>query len=311
MRARRDDPAGYNYYLELTAEEQATGGVEGTATELALRLVERNARDFGKLLLDHGTAPALTDFWNPRGRLLPWFLVPFLALGTVASLWRMRHRVEDRALQGLFWGLSLPLLFTSQVHIGRLIFVIPLLCILVASGIVLAGEWLAGLSRRVSPRLDARLVQTGVTVVVMLAAAGFGWRDYRTAPEETHDARVVARLAADAATLRDTGRDAVYVRGGGDQSEVESITVAGYRLDLDGRYQFVDLSVGETPTFDDERPVLYTGGLLDRIQTPAGIPVQCGAVYYVEPFARDRFNEIAGDALPGCTAPPSVVPLEE
>ncbi|MGH2534363.1 MAG: glycosyltransferase family 39 protein, partial [Thermomicrobiales bacterium] len=309
--ALRDYPEGYQYYLEPTEEELAGDGLAGSTTDLALRLIERNARDLGKLLLDHDTASALTDFWNPRGRLLPWFLVPFFALGTVASLWRMRRRVEDRALQGLFWGLSLPLLLTSQVHIGRLIFAIPLLCILIASGVVLASAWLSRVSRRVSPRLDARLLHTSVAIAVVLAAAFAGWRDYRAAPGATHDAHGIARLAADAALPRDTGRDAAYVRGGGDQTEVESITVAGYRLDLDGHYQFVDLNAGETPDRDDPRPVLYSGGLLDRIQTPNGIPMHCTAVYYVEFFALDRFNELAGDALPGCAEPPSVVPLED
>jgi hypothetical protein len=308
--ALNDAPESYQYYLDLSPEEVAAGDLAASSDELARRLVEENTIDLGNLLIDRETLPALTDFWNPHGRLYPWFLVPFLILGVLAALWRARRRVEDRALLGLFWGFSLPLLLTSQVHIGRLIFTIPLLCLFVAGGLVLAGTWLTGQARRATPRLDARLIPAGLAAALIVATGWAGWRDYRTNLAPTHDARAVAQIAADAPARRQDGASAVYVRGGDEQMEVEAITVAGYRLALDREYQFVNLVAGERPAPEDPRPALYFGGLLDRLATPNQQPFACDAVYYVEPFALDRFRQIAGDALSGCVNPPRIMPLE-
>jgi hypothetical protein len=122
---------------------------------------------------------------------------------------------------------------------------------------------------------------------------------------------VVAQFVADAAKLAAAGRAAAYVRGGADQTEVEAIAVAGYRLDLDGRYRFVDLSQGEDPAAPagDGRPALYYGGLLDLLKHPDAFPAACESVYYVEPSVLPQFEAAFGTGLPGCAGPPRVVAL--
>jgi len=42
---------------------------------------------------DRDPKPALSDYWNPHGRLIPLMLVPFFLLGFGRALWRARRRV--------------------------------------------------------------------------------------------------------------------------------------------------------------------------------------------------------------------------
>jgi hypothetical protein len=105
--------------------------------ELAWNLFSTNARDMANLFLDKDTFPAPLDYWNPHGRLIPWWLLPFLLLGLARVIWLGIRPAgyRWRVLVLLFLGFTFPLLLTSQVHIGRLIFAVPLICPFVAIGL--------------------------------------------------------------------------------------------------------------------------------------------------------------------------------
>lgn len=96
-------------------------------------IITDNAMDLGKLYLNIDTKPAVTDYWNPQGQLIATFLVPLFLFGLVISLIRIR---SPQYFLLLLWLLitSLPIIFTNNVHIGRLIFTLPPLFILVGIG---------------------------------------------------------------------------------------------------------------------------------------------------------------------------------
>ncbi len=125
--------------------------------ELAWNLLTKNAGDMGNLFLDRNTNPAPTDYWNPHGRLMPWWMLPLLLIGLGRAVWLGRRRAGYRwlALVLLLLGFTLPLLLTSQVHIGRLIFAVPLICLLAALGIITLTDFVARLIPRLLRRTPA------------------------------------------------------------------------------------------------------------------------------------------------------------
>ncbi|MCD6032462.1 MAG: Dolichyl-phosphate-mannose-protein mannosyltransferase, partial [Thermomicrobiales bacterium] len=143
--AMSGDPGAAERYLR----DGGFGGDPGWVA--AGRLVGQNAADLGNLLLDRGTAPAPTDYWNERGRFWPWFFLPLATIGALA-LMREGRRAEARLVLVLSplllcAGLALPLLLTSRVHIGRLAPVLPFAVLLAAAGVWTVAGWLSGLGR--------------------------------------------------------------------------------------------------------------------------------------------------------------------
>jgi 4-amino-4-deoxy-L-arabinose transferase-like glycosyltransferase len=305
----RNDPAGYKYYLHDPNAEAAAATDEDSSTELALLLVKQNTRDLAFLLLDHHTRPAITDYWNPRGRLYPWFLVPFFLLGMGASLWRMPHHVEDRLLLALFWGFSLPMIVTSQVHIGRLIFAMPFLFVFVAIGIGLMAGWLTALAHHLGAAIDQRLIPIGLAVTLLLVTGWSAWQGYRIPANPSRDANIITQLRTAAPDLSAVHGNAALVMGGMNQAQVEAISVSGFRLDLNGDYAFVNLAAGEHAPTNDPRPTLYYGGLLDQLNAPGASPVACDTRYYVDSTIQAQFLDILAASRPGCSSPPQVVTL--
>ena len=310
--ALRERPEEFGYYLRPTPAERGSG-VRGAPDRLVRRLIGQNAGDLARLLLDRGTRPTVTDFWNPQGRFVPGLLVPFAAIGLARTGWPALTRwrggagVAPRVLLGLLGGFTLPLLLTSRVHAGRLIFALPPLLLLAAVGAIAAGGWLGErLARRGGSPAAPRLIPLAVAVLLVAAVGRGAWVEARLGVPPTREARVAAALVAWAPAAARHGGVAL-VAGDAAGAEVEAVAVAAVRLDLDARYRFADLSRGAPSPLDpdDPRPPLYYGGLLDRL-APSSLPVPdpCGLLYLVLPEAEARFlTGTGGGALPGCAAP--------
>ncbi len=309
--ALRDTPGAYWYFLRPTAAEAAAGELQGSPSQLAYRLVAQNSGHLARLLLDRETLPTLTDHWNAHGRLYPALLVPFFAHGLAATIWGAlaRRRMEDLTLLFLTGGLTLPLLLTSRVHVGRLLPALPFLFLIVATGWSLPVRWLAAqLTRRDDSRRTvwARLTPLALTAILLLAVSQSTWADYRHPPPPSPEKLIADDLVAlsDAAPAR--GGVALVV----DPAlgpEIESVETAALRLTLDDRYRFVDLAHPPPTSLispSDRRPPLYTGGPLNHLSL-AGLPNACDTLYLVAPTVAARFLAALGpSAAPtGCPAP--------
>lgn len=138
-----ENPTNYSYYLD----GMERGEEPVTDENLALKLLQQNTEDMLRLLFDRDTAPALSHYYNPTGqpvgRLYPGIFAPFLILGIAVSIGRFvkQKRPEYLVLLVMAAGFTFPMLLTSRVHIGRLIFALPLMFLLVAIGAI----WLATL----------------------------------------------------------------------------------------------------------------------------------------------------------------------
>lgn len=273
-------PDLYGAYIRPDPAAPA-GELGDDALNLAMRLIAQNARDLANLLLDRGTAPALTDYWNAHGRLYPAFLAPFLALGLALTAWGARRRIEDRLLLALAAAYTLPMIVTSKVHIGRLIFFLPLLCLLVAAGAAAPGRWLAA---RI-PRAGA-LADTLLAVALVAAVAVATWRDYRLAPQPGSAADAVALLRDLAAESQPPEAVALVLRAGDEPDPTDGVgeatQVAALRLFLDRPYRFISLRAPAAPPPADGRIPLYYG---DPLARPDDLP--CATAFYVAPVARD------------------------
>jgi 4-amino-4-deoxy-L-arabinose transferase-like glycosyltransferase len=297
-----DDPEQYAYFLEPTNEEAAAGRLHGSEEELAWRLIKKNAGDFTNLLLDRDTAPAITQFWNPHGRLYFGFLVPFFLIGLVRSLLNVFRRTEDRVLLACSWGFSLPLLLTSQVHIGRLIYALPFICLFVASGLLWIVDFTLARRRDFQPRWLPAVVTSTAALLLVVATARASWVDYRNEPPPIRDERIIAQLAASANEIAGSGGNAVLVRAD-DNPETEAITVSTYRIGLDNRYQFVNLrALTPFPTGNGKSAVIY-GVVLPLLDKPDRIPAYCSNTYFVDPEIMPDYREKTSGASSDCGHP--------
>lgn len=319
LAALRSDPSGMESYIRGGSPADPTG----TATHIALRLVRQNTVDLGRLLTDQKTRPAITDYWNPSGRLYPWFLVPFFVIGSLVTLWRVFSRVEARAWLALFWGFSLPLLLTSRVHIGRLIFIMPLLMLFVALGLVWSGQmvWtgVTAAIRRVlrerasshgrwsvlAPRL---LVVVGLVAVLGIVARST-WTDYRVAPTTGAESRIAGVLRANKGAIPLGAGVALVLASGRSGLEGESLTVSGLRVMLDSQFRFGAPVTGDPAPGSDTRPPVYAGGLLlGPLAAPETLPTFCQNLYVVPKSNLDRFHALTDTpARADCPAPLWVV----
>lgn len=321
----RNDPTGIERYIR----PDAAGGQGDTTTRLALRLVWQNATDLGRLLTDRQTLPAITDYWNEHGRLYPWYLVPFFLIGSLVTFRRAFTRVEARAWLVLFWGLSLPMLLTSRVHIGRLIFIVPLLMLFVAVGMIWIARisWIgvtkafrrtgsdampAGIRRiAVVPRIAAVLA----VVIALSVVAKSTWADYGVTPNAGAEAKIAGVLASNAASLPPGAGLALVLAPDASGRESEALTVSGIQVMLDGAYRFVDLGgavSGGSGTRAATRPPVYYGGLLSgSLTAPATMPTFCQNVYIVPTGNFERFKARTSLAATSCLAPLRVVVLPD
>jgi 4-amino-4-deoxy-L-arabinose transferase-like glycosyltransferase len=309
--ALREDPAEYASYVNLAPEELAELAPGASTWEIGRRLVARNTMDYINLLLDWETRPVITDYWNPHGRLYPMFLVPFFFLGLVRVGRRAPYRTEARALLVLFFGFSLPVLLTSQIQVGRLVFAVPWLFLLVATGfdggvgaIRSVVQLTPGNSRGAESTWFADHSPTVILawLVLFTLVLRSTWIDFRQAPVLTREEQTLARLESVADEARARGVDVAVILGEMEGGELEAVNFVHYRLHLDDRYRFVNPAQGPAPTgpVPDPRPAITYGDLIDRLGDPGAIPNFCGNIYLVPPWLESAFLAKTSEAGARC-----------
>ncbi len=229
-----------------------------------------------------------------------------------------------RALLVLFLGFSLPILLTSRVHVGRLIFALPLLMVIVACGYAwlirlldarVLRRWPVAVGRNWKWKLKLSVLVAGTAALVGMVAWS-AWTDYNVPPSPTRENSVVALLRHLRSELRPgSGAGVALVDDDKAYVEGEVIYAGAYRLELDGVYRFVNLTeVQSTPASaqaeakaranpGDNRPPLYFGGVLTRLQTPGSMPDLCGSIYLVTPAVEQAFTGAAGKIQQACGRP--------
>jgi dolichyl-phosphate-mannose-protein mannosyltransferase len=295
------NPADYAYFLR-----PAPGGATASASadELARRLVEQNAGDLVNLLLDRDTQPVLTDYWSASGRLWPALLAPWFVLGlALTGIDALRRHPAAWLLLALAGGLTLPLLLTSRVHIGRLVPALPFLLLLAAVGLAWATAMLLAALTRLAGGDRHRLSY----VALALPAGTLVWLALATRAEfavsvpVTRETRMGEAMAA-APLAAERGR-AALVEDPTLGAEIEQVHVAAYRLQLDGVYRFVRLADAGDPAFDDPRPPLLYGGVLAALRD-GKMPDPCAPLYLVVPEVEPAVRAALKSAA--CATPPPI-----
>jgi hypothetical protein len=301
--AMSGDPGEAGRYLR-DGEPGAEAGWRAAAW-----LVGQNSGDFGNLLLDRGTAPAPTDYWNERGRFWPWFLLPCALIGALV-LGREGRRARTRLTLSLmplllFLGLSLPLLLTSRVHIGRLVPALPFALLLAAAGVWTVPGWLGGAARRVGWAEAGRWATPLLAGAVLLPAAVLARADMETAIGPSRESLTVAALAAWQEDARERG-EAVLVESPDLGDDIERVHAATYRLHLEGAYRFVEVQRGEAAGGADPRPALLWRGALGALES-GEMARPCERLWFVVPEVGERF--LAAWRAAGCVGAPDSVML--
>lgn len=304
-------PEHYGQFIDVPEGESA----RASEPELAARLLHRNIAVLGRLLVDHDTGPTLTNFDNPSGqpigRLYPGLLFPFLIAGLLAagrSALSTRRRA-DIMLLVFAASFTLPILLTSRVHVGRLIFALPFLLLLIARGSVIvatvAQQWPPGSGHSGVPR--GRLVFAGLSILLVGSVAWSAVREERIVVPEPRVVRMASVMAGEAPAAAKRG-GAVFVTA--DAPVFEEIHLAELRLRLGDTYDFVDVrepmshpATGE----DGVKPPLYYGQVL-TVGVPAGLAVPCGAVVFADRVDAAR---VVDSRSVGCADPPIVIELPE
>jgi hypothetical protein len=287
-----DSENGVTPFLRDVTEEERQQIAAESETEQSLRLIKQNAWDLTNLLIDRDTRPAITDFWNPHGRLYALVLVPFFVAGTLLLLIRFFFDPRARLLLALFWGYSLPLLLTTQVHIGRLVFIVPLLAVICALPLQPFQHWLERRRPGSTETGSLRWVGLAIGAVIVVAGAVPSLADWQTEFPQQRMARVQNRIVE--VTKEPPTQQLVYVFGDLGGYEVEVLRIAELEMSMPGYLRFNDLTTGEVRG-NGPIPLLY-GAMLTRVGTPDAIPNYCANIYLVEPDAVDRFHA-ASDAV--------------
>jgi hypothetical protein len=271
--AMSDDPAAAAEYLRETPAAEVPGG------EHVWLLVGQNAADLVRLLLDRGTLPVMTDFWNASGRLWPGFLLPFAVLGTAAAVSHgARRRIVVFLPVALAASLVLPLLLTSRVHVGRLVPALPFLLLLAAAGIQIAATWFGERARAIGAEAAAAWIAPWLAGLVLLPAAAQARADLETPLAPTREAQTAAMMANWHPAASERG-GAVLVENPALGDEIEGVHAATYRLDLDRLYRLVDLQNGDSDA-TDPRPPLYWRGALGALAA-GEIAEPCHRLWFV------------------------------
>ncbi len=301
--------------------------VTGDTGEQVWTLVRSNSTALLDLLANRGTRPPLTDYWNPHGQLYSSLLVPPVVVGAVLLLGQLGRSVESRFLIVGLAGVTLPLLATSQVHLGRLVFASPFLLIIAALGMV----WLTGVLIVHLPNLLLRLlrndhgpatrqlssfrglIRIALALVVVAAVAVEDWEADLVTPlaSQSHTPEVVAAIRAQ----RTAGTPSVaLVLSGPTDANFERLDVSTYRLMLDGEARFIDPSAGATRGPADsvgERIDVYSGGFGSegsaRLTSLPG--TGCEVVYLIPVTQAPGFQPALDDLGTRCPRPPATVSL--
>lgn len=298
--AMREDPGEAQDYVRSPEVSAAAGW------EAAVVLLRQNAADLGRLLLDRGANPVLTDYWNETGRFWPWYFLPFGVAGAYLVALRGPRGWLPRALPLLLLlGLALPLLLTTRVHIGRLLPALPFALLLVAVGVWVCGEGFAALVQRLGG--GAASWATPLLAAALLVPAAVGARADLTVPlDAPREELSQVAMATWLEQARERG-GAVLVEDPKLGDDIERVHAATYRLALDAEYRLVDLHQAgwDAPDSADARPPLYWHGALGALQ--AGTIAQpCQRLWFVAPEVSSDFYAAWRQA--GCTgAPDSVV----
>jgi hypothetical protein len=284
-----NNPAEFVPFLHPASDSER----EQLATEsngaLTRRLIRINAKALGNLLVDRQTRPAITDYWNPHGRLYTVWLVPLFILAQVIFLWRFFRDPRARYLLALFWGFSLPLLLTSNVHIGRLIFVVPVLGV----SCVLAGDigvrWIGRRLLKARAAGFQLVLPLVVCLVIGIVGAVASLQDWFGTAFEPERAEVVAAKASRIMNAKPSVQLA-YVFGDDSGWEIEHLRISVLEIDMAGSVRFIDVVDGES--FGSGPVPLLFHGMLDRLKDPATVPGYCTNLYLLEPDAADSFRRI-------------------
>lgn len=286
-----DDPDRYLPYLR---ERPAAATDSGT---LAWNLIRQNVLDTLRLAFDWRTEPVSTQYWHPRGRLWPWPLVPFFWLGLAGLTWRaVAGDWRPRLTLLLVVGLTLPLLLTTRVHVGRLVPVLPLLLLIVGFGVCLVADAVARLAhgRRTAPAPSIRLAtMTVLGAALFLVSTLVTVTGYQYLPVETEETRITTRLASLLPAAAEHGGAAVVAPAALGR-EVEGVRGGMLWLALNRDYRLVDLSHSMAAwATNDDRPPLFVVGVLAALEA-GHLPNACGNLYLVYPDAVAEFRLAAG-----------------
>ena len=281
-----EHPERYVPFLQPESEAERERLEQESTSDLAWRLVRSNATDLANLLIDRNTKPAITDFYQPSGRLYPKVLVPFFLAGMALLVFRFVADPRARFLLALFWGFSLPMILTSRVHIGRLIFIVPLLALIIA----LPGPVLVAWLRRrwtLIPRWSG--LALGAAVFVLGAVPSLS--DWRTDFPGTQMS--IAESQIERVLEEESVSQLVLVFGDLPGYEVEGLRVADLEVLMDGELRFEDQVTGETR--GSGRVTMMYGAMLPFVSEPALIPGYCDTVYLVNEAIADQFHDLSDE----------------
>ena len=176
------------------------------------------------------------------------------------------------------------MILTSRVHIGRLIFIVPLLALIIA----LPGPALVAWLRRrwtVIPRWSG--LALGAAVFVLGAVPSLS--DWRTDFPGTQMS--IAESQIERVLEEESVSQLVLVFGDLPGYEVEGLRVADLEVLMDGELRFEDQVTGETR--GSGRVTMMYGAMLSFVSEPALIPGYCDNVYLVNEAIADLFHDLS------------------
>lgn len=298
-----DDPDRLRLFMGTAAEPT---DATASARELLTRKFVQNVQDLASLLSGWNTSSALSDYWNPHGRFYSLILTPFLVVGLLKLLRSVQEQASSRLLLILFAGLTVPIILTTNVHIGRLIFALPIAMIIIAIGCLTVARWLS--STIMSPA-RANVATTAMLLAVVAGVFGLTWRSQHATPQYQYGWNALTTLRAVGSEASQTGTAVVYLSP--QRWETIAARSGFYWLALDETFTVVDLHQAIAGDPSASRALLYVGDFMHEPSEWASLPGRCSKIYVVPARDLDTVLDRQAALWPGCESAPQLVPIAE
>lgn len=142
---------------------------EQNPKEVLLPYLQRSLKQYAGLITSYDSKPTLESVNDHFGQIINPVLVPFFFLGLLgSSISVIRNRSRKHAALILWYSIySLPILFTTNVHVGRLFLSLAPLYIFVAIGISKSSAYLlTTLAHAFTPKLYWQLAVTSMLLLL-------------------------------------------------------------------------------------------------------------------------------------------------
>ena len=194
-------------YYNARGEQMVTLAIEKNLSLETARLVvdqfKRNIIRFGQLLLAINTHPASIDF-SSLGQLVSRWLSPFFFIGILVILRKKTSKLLRQEYWFVFFWYALsaiPILFSNNVHIGRLFLSLPPMYLIIGIGVTQISALIEKIGQKRTTHLQKKIISIFTLILISILIGVVGFQEvsayYMTTSTTDHNIKVLKKYSSD------------------------------------------------------------------------------------------------------------------